>query len=363
MSWENVCLPKSEGGLGLRNFWAWNKTLNLRLIWMLFAKRDSLWVAWNHSTRLRHDNFWTAESSSHHSWIWKALLALRPLAKRFLRCTVGNGKSISYWYDHWNKLGPLIDRIGTSGPMLTGIPVKAVVADGLSSTGWSLPSARTRNTALYDLRTSLLSTTIPAANGGPDHYWWFIEGSLTTSFSSKLTWEVLRPARAPLSWTKAVWYMGNIPKHAFTFWVAHLNRLPIRERTANWGMNNATLCCVCGSGPETRDHLFFHCSVSASIWNTVLLRFGRRLPFNDWPDMLGWISSGSRRFSLTLKRLVAQTVIFYIWKERNARLHSSINSTPTTVFQRIDRSVRDSVLARSSRRKFKGLLSQWFTFE
>ena len=121
--------------------------------------------------------------------------------------------------------------------------------------------------------------------------------------------------------------------------------------------------CVCGSGPETRDHLFFHCSVSASIWNTVLLRFGRHLPFSDWPDMLVWISSGSGRFSLTLKKLDAQTMIFYIWKERNARLHSSTNSTPTTVFQRIDRSVRDSILARSSRQKFKGLLSQWFTFE
>ena len=69
VSWQNSCLPKAEGGLGLRNFWTWNKTLNLRLIWMLFARRDSLWVAWNHANRLRHVNFWNAEAASHHSWI------------------------------------------------------------------------------------------------------------------------------------------------------------------------------------------------------------------------------------------------------------------------------------------------------
>ena len=139
VAWGSVCFPKSEGGLGLRNFWAWNKTLNLRLIWMLFSKRDSLWVTWNHSTMLRNSNFWNAESSAHHSWIWKALLALRTLAKRFLRSTVGDDKSISYWYDHWNTLGPLIDFIGTSGPMLTGISDNATVVDGINSTDWILP--------------------------------------------------------------------------------------------------------------------------------------------------------------------------------------------------------------------------------
>lgn len=102
---------------------------------MLFSKRDSLWVAWNHSTRLHSTNFWNAEATNHHSWIWKALLALRPLAKRFLRSTIGDGKSISYWYDHWNSLAPLIDFVGDTGPLLTGIPANAVLEMGSTSTG------------------------------------------------------------------------------------------------------------------------------------------------------------------------------------------------------------------------------------
>lgn len=363
VSWTNICLLKAEGGLGLRNFWTWNKTLNLRLIWMLFAKRDSLWVAWNHSTRLQNANFWTVDVASHHSWIWKALLALRPLAKRFLRSTVGNGQNLSYWYDHWNKLGPLIDYVGTVGPMLTGIPASAVVAEGSSLTGWTLPSPRTRNPALLNLRNTLLNLAAPSTDSGPDSYWWFIERSSSTLFSSKLTWEKLRPAAPTHGWAKAIWYPGYVPKHAFTFWVAHLNRLPTRERTSRWSPNAPSLCCNCGTVTETKTHLFFQCPLSSTVWRLALHRFGRNHNFLDWPDMMDWISASSGPFSLTLKRLVIQTVIYHLWCERNNMLHTSVATPSTSVFALIDRSIRNSIFARLHRNKFKNLLSQWFTFE
>lgn len=362
MAWVNVCLPKSEGGVGLRNFWTWNKTLNLRLILMLFAKRDSLWVAWNHATRLRNVSFWNAEAANHHSWIWKALLALRPLAKRFLRSKIGNGHMISYWYDHWNKLGPLIDVVGAGGPMLTGIPENATVVAGSSSDGWILPSPRTRNPALAELRNMMLSMTAPSSNGGADSYEWAVEGSTTSSFSTKLTWEKLRPAAPPQRWAKAIWFKGHIPKHAFTFWVAHLNRLPTRERTARWGTNVPSLYCICGSAVASRTHLFINCSYSSMVWQLVLRRLGRNQSFLDWSDMVDWLLVGVGPFSLTLKRLVIQTVIYHIWKERNSRLHASAASPVTSVFKLIDRSVRSSILARLNNKKFKNLLSQWFTF-
>lgn len=49
---STICLPKNEGGLGLRRFKIWNTTLCLRLIWLL-----SLWVAWHHHHHLQHTDF------------------------------------------------------------------------------------------------------------------------------------------------------------------------------------------------------------------------------------------------------------------------------------------------------------------
>ncbi|KAL1213822.1 hypothetical protein V5N11_009999 [Cardamine amara subsp. amara] len=76
VAWQDICLPKSEGGLGLRDFVIWNKALNLRPLWLLLAGSESLWVAWNTEHRLKSTNVWAAEVQSNTSWIWKNLMNL-----------------------------------------------------------------------------------------------------------------------------------------------------------------------------------------------------------------------------------------------------------------------------------------------
>jgi hypothetical protein len=41
VSWEKICVPRKEGGLGLKRIGAWNKTAMLRHIWNLFAQSGS----------------------------------------------------------------------------------------------------------------------------------------------------------------------------------------------------------------------------------------------------------------------------------------------------------------------------------
>ncbi|XP_013651351.1 uncharacterized protein LOC106356058 [Brassica napus] len=69
VAWSTVCQPKEEGGLGLRNFSLWNKTLNLKLIWLLFSNSDSLWVAWMRKHNLKDHRFWSAPAMATSSWI------------------------------------------------------------------------------------------------------------------------------------------------------------------------------------------------------------------------------------------------------------------------------------------------------
>lgn len=60
IAWSTWCLPKSEGGLGLRSFADWNKVLLLHFIWfwLLFSGSKSLWVAWHSHYHLQDKNFW-----------------------------------------------------------------------------------------------------------------------------------------------------------------------------------------------------------------------------------------------------------------------------------------------------------------
>lgn len=209
----------------------------------------------------------------------------------------------------------------------------------------------------------LLNTAAPNETDGPDSYTWFVAGSTSNVFSTKQTWENLRPRETAKQWAAAVWYKGCIPKHAFTFWVAHLNRLPIRARTTNWGINRPSLCCICQAETETREHLFLHCRFSYLLCKQVLARFGKTSVFREWQELIDWMLSGSARVSTILIRLTVQATIFHIWKERNSRLHTSTSSNHSAVFKHIDRSVRDAILARNDRKSFKDLLAQWFALE
>lgn len=122
VSWQSSCLPKPEGGLGLRNFEAWNKALNLKLVWLLFASTTSLWVVWMREHKLKRRNFWSLEAKETDSWIWKTLLSLWPLASKMLSCRVGDGRRISFWYDNWSIHGLLIRFIGSKMTSHNGYP-------------------------------------------------------------------------------------------------------------------------------------------------------------------------------------------------------------------------------------------------
>lgn len=46
VSWRHLSVPKNEGGLGFRSLKEWNKASNIRHLWALSKKADSLWVKW-----------------------------------------------------------------------------------------------------------------------------------------------------------------------------------------------------------------------------------------------------------------------------------------------------------------------------
>ncbi|KAL1189642.1 putative ribonuclease H protein [Cardamine amara subsp. amara] len=44
VSWEDLCFPKEEGGLGLRRLRDSSRVFALSLIWLLFSLSGSLWL-------------------------------------------------------------------------------------------------------------------------------------------------------------------------------------------------------------------------------------------------------------------------------------------------------------------------------
>ncbi|KAE8735791.1 Detected protein of unknown function [Hibiscus syriacus] len=79
VSWESICLLKSEGGLGLKNTSNCNKACIINLIRKILVGDGSLWVAWLKSYVLKDHDFWNFEAGSNVSWSFRRFLKLRPI--------------------------------------------------------------------------------------------------------------------------------------------------------------------------------------------------------------------------------------------------------------------------------------------
>ncbi|XP_074267054.1 uncharacterized protein LOC141590357 [Silene latifolia] len=55
VSWDRICKPVKQGGLGFKNLHKWNIAFIGKYVWWIEAKVDHLWVRWIHALGLEED--------------------------------------------------------------------------------------------------------------------------------------------------------------------------------------------------------------------------------------------------------------------------------------------------------------------
>ncbi|XP_039047818.1 uncharacterized protein LOC120188448 [Hibiscus syriacus] len=110
VSWQNICLMKSEGGLGLKDLKTWNKACMILHINNILAGKGSLWVAWFKHYVLKGNTFWNFNVHPSCSWNLRRIFKLRTEASSVL--TAGTMKVSTIWdalrdnrsQVHWQKI-------------------------------------------------------------------------------------------------------------------------------------------------------------------------------------------------------------------------------------------------------------------
>lgn len=358
VAWADVCYPKLEGGLGLRRLGLWNSTLCLKLVWLLFSGSGSLWVAWHQHHHLRGRSLWSLKAATTDSWNWKSLLNLRNIAEPFIRCNLGNGNIASFWFDSWSSLGPLINWYGENGPREMRLPVHSLVSAACDDFGWNLPPVR--SSQARNLHALLSTVNPPDPSNGDDSYCWVIHGISYNHFPTASTWDAIRPRAALKGWASSIWFKGATPRHAFTMWMAQLNRLPTRSRMVSWGLPVTPTCCLCSNYDETLEHLFLTCQFSQRVWN--LIQAHMHLPvciFYTWSSLISWTRLRTDSSPSILRKLASQAAVYHIWKQRNNLIHNQISATPAAVYKTIEKELRNTITARRNQKKFRNLMPLW----
>jgi len=323
VKWKEVCLPKYEGGLGIRRLTDMNKALISSHIWSVITKRNSLWVSWIYDHKLKDRSFWDVRLKDNSTWSWRKLCSLRDTVRSFVISKIGNGVQTSAWFDSWSSIGPLADVISSRFIHGAGFNHNSTVRDIVENGNWLWP------VAWYDLFPVLIHLQPPLLNDYPDVRLWRDNNGKEWEFSTSVVWESIRPHTDRVPWVDLVWFSNCIPRHSFLLWLVCKKKLKTQDKMQQWdvgGVQNLNLMCcsLCKRGQDSHDHLFFECSFSKQLWELIIPYIGVHISSNKWDDIIDLLVVSLKHNSvqhLICKLLFAATV-YYIWQERNARLFS-----------------------------------------
>lgn len=317
-----------------------------------------MWVQWFKEVILKGSlqNYWITPPRQSYSWLVNKLLKLKQVVFPLLKLRLQNGETARFWSDNWSPFGDLQTYLQASHSRL-GIPRQATVASLSCDGNWRLPPARSEaQLQLHSYLTTIELTT------DQDYYEWEIDGQVYSSFKTGTIYDYLTEYKPDVPWHSVVWFSRALLRHSFYTWLVIQNRNPTRDRLLQWGLQGDDRCLLCNAAQESRDHLYFGCNYSFDLWGKV----ARRLqipPHRDWLDTLNQLMSLSAPLPQRLLSLLAwQSTMYWLWGERNARLHSQVFRSTDQVFKLLDRqlrnkltSFRDSNPARSST-----MMESWF---
>ena len=164
-------------------------------------------------------------------------------------------------------------------------------------------------------------------------------------------------------WASIVWSSRGIPKQNFLTWLVVLNRCPTKDRIIGWGLQTSPLCLLCNSENETRDHLFFSCVYSASVWES-LARKARCSPITSWNQVIAHMQHLSQPKHRRLLSLLAwQSAIYFVWTERNNRLHRQQYRSPSSIILSASSLIKNKIssLRQSSPSLASEMMQLWFS--
>ena len=107
-------------------------------------------------------------------------------------------------------------------------------------------------------------------------------------------------------------------------------------------MNVKRTCCNCQKEKETRDHLFFGYSYAKDIWKKIMQLYGLHRDVGLLAKELTWAVQrikGKALISIIL-RIAWKAFIYFVWKERNRRLHNELAETAMQLLERVKDVVR-----------------------
>lgn len=193
---------------------------------------------------------------------------------------------------------------------------------------------------------------------------WRRESGYNSYFLTSETWKLTRERKEKCVWTRGVWFSQTTPKYAFMTWLANLDRLATMDRIALWNPRVDETCVLCKNAGENRDHLFFECSYSDQIWESLYREIMGSSFSSSWVVIMNLITERGNmgKMKLFCLRYAFQTALYATWRERNKVKHGEKLIAVNVMKKLVDKGVRNklSLLRAKGVKRMEGALQFWF---
>ena len=262
-SWDALCLPKKDGGLGFRKNKNFNKALLAKLAWMVVSNRNSICMKLVRSKYKVRGDWLFKDPVKNSSPIWRAIEKTKKLITKGACFLVGDGTSINVWKDPWIPwLQDFKARPKNDNDQQFPIMISSLIDS--NSHCWKQELLE----QLFDSATkeAIHKITIPLRPRN-DKIVWLLEknGLFSVKSAYSLCQNLPNTNQNAVEWSK-IWKLKAHESSKMFLWRIAANVLPTKDLLAERVGNMDTLCNLCNEEVETCSHLFFKCNVARAIW-------------------------------------------------------------------------------------------------
>ncbi|CAA0835161.1 Polynucleotidyl transferase- ribonuclease H-like superfamily protein, partial [Striga hermonthica] len=204
-------------------------------------------------------------NNTNWSFSWKCLVKAGRWLAEGLRRRVGDGSTISFWYDKWLD-EPLVDKI---------LPVPGYVDDSVLVSQYITNGKWDADRILLELPMEVASLVYgyPLARLGNLEDTWVWSGSSNGIYTSRSAYMALMDQdidEPEVPWGK-LWKLAAPARWVFFLWLVFRERILTNSLRFRRGMGDSELCPLCRCEVETTLHVLRDCPHATSLWSLLVV--------------------------------------------------------------------------------------------
>ncbi|GKV26407.1 hypothetical protein SLEP1_g35721 [Rubroshorea leprosula] len=340
VKWEKICKRKEEGGLGVKDLRKFNLALMGKWWGRLAENKEGLWknvVKERYGEGENHWLDWVKGNRGVGSIWWRDVCRLDYLEgerggwlTEGFRVRMGEGKRLSFWWDHWCGEGCLANRFPRLYLLSTGKENKCYQMGNASNGSWKWNLKWRRNLYEWEAAEAMeLQKMIEdekISEGDPDRWEWTHDKR--GQYSTKTAYSLLSLEQGEVNEAKTfkrIWNPSLPSKISAFSWQLLLDRIPTKANLLRRGViKDATeaKCALCNEEEEDSTYLFLNCKIARWVWMACSKWWGTNITVNrDCWNTFQLIGKGTKGSNIREGMdCMWKTVVWSVWIARNQKI-------------------------------------------